>query len=391
MSGMARGSPVPHTYRVSRDLTAERVRRDVEVIARAGLATEDFLAEAVASLARAVPHVGACVAHLDPSTRLNTGAHKFGDLLGRDEHDAQWGQLEFSTHNPVSMRELASRQVPAVAIQEWNRTEDEPTSRLADFMRPNFGYGDELRTVFRDGDQAWGGMSLFRAESDRRFDDADVALMSSLSSSFAVGMRTGLLASLMSAAPVPPTGPAVLIVGQDDSIIQMSAGSEERLAELTTSTELPTGVVAALVGAARRYAAGTADHPPRGRMRGRNGMWLILHATTLSARDGAVGDVVVTIDEARPPEIVPLVVAAFDLTPRERDVTLLVLQGVETREIAGRLHVSTYTVQDHLKSVFDKAGVRSRRELIARVYFDQYVPRLGSDVGPSGWFAAVES
>ncbi len=71
------------------------------------------------------------------------------------------------------------------------------------------------------------------------------------------------------------------------------------------------------------------------------------------------------MEAARPPELAPLIADAYGFTERERLVTELVAQGYSTREIAGRLHLSAYTVQDHLKTIFEKSGTSSRGDLVA--------------------------
>ncbi len=53
------------------------------------------------------------------------------------------------------------------------------------------------------------------------------------------------------------------------------------------------------------------------------------------------------------------------LTPAQCGVARLVLQGRTTGQIVIDLCISAHTVQDHLKVVFDKVGVRSRRELVS--------------------------
>jgi hypothetical protein len=46
--------------------------------------------------------------------------------------------------------------------------------------------------------------------------------------------------------------------------------------------------------------------------------------------------------------------------------------------------ISTHTVQQHLKSVFEKTAVRSRRDLVGRIFFAHYEPASATtSAGPS--------
>jgi DNA-binding CsgD family transcriptional regulator len=88
-------------------------------------------------------------------------------------------------------------------------------------------------------------------------------------------------------------------------------------------------------------------------------------------------------------EIARLIVQAYALSRRESEIVQLVAQGQSTSQIATTFHITANTVQDHLKAIFDKVGVRSRRELISQLFAQQYRPRIaaGQDLGVDGWFA----
>src|SRR5262249_10958187 len=110
---------------------------------------------------------------------------------------------------------------------------------------------------------------------------------------------------------------------------------------------------------------------PHARTQTRAGQWLTLHASRVSGTSG-LARIAVIIEPADPLEVAPLLFGAYGLTARESDVARLVLRGVATAGIASTLSISDATVQQHLKSVFDKTGVSSRRELVGQVFARSY-------------------
>ncbi|ROS74404.1 helix-turn-helix transcriptional regulator [Cellulomonas sp. PhB143] len=361
----------------------EQARRDIEAMSRSGMPLTRFTDEACAALAVVVPFVAGCVSTFDPATTLLSSIRKLGALEGRNEHDVSWAQIEYAGGDPTAMVRLVVAGTPAVGLHAATGGRVERSVRMAELMVPAFDFRDEARAVFTDRGGAWGSMSLFRGPGDRPFSADEIALVAQLAPAFTRGTRAGLLAQRAGEGPPTSSGPAIVIVDAAGRVVQSSPGADARLLQMARAPRSgdPLALVHTLVAAARRFARGECDVSPSVRVRTHDGTWLVLRASPLSGADDRAGEVVITMAEARPQEVIDLVAAAFALTARERDVTVLVLRGADTREIARAMRISAYTVQDHLKSVFEKAAVTSRGELVARVFFDQYAPRLGEQPG----------
>jgi DNA-binding NarL/FixJ family response regulator len=333
-------------------------------------------------LERAVAFEGASFATVDPATVLPTGRVFVNgvdpDLLPRLV-DTELREPDF-----IEFRALARQGRLAARLSEATRGDLQQSLRHRELYRPS-GFDDELRVVFSDSTGTWGALCLLREAGRPHFDDSDVGFLASLAPLVAEGLRGAAILDEVASADQPSSG--VVVLAPDNSVEMATAGAHRLLDELaagdTPGQELPVAVLAA-AARARRLAGDYQTDPDgreprsdtfaRARVRAAHGCWVTVRASVLG--DGPDSSVAVLMDQASPHELAPLIADTYGLTERERCVTELVAQGLSTNEIGQRLHLSAYTVQDHLKSIFDKTGSGSRGELVARLFFDHYAPRL---------------
>jgi DNA-binding CsgD family transcriptional regulator len=368
---------------VKRGPALENLTGAIVEICRSGLPPGALRERVLARLRLAVPFDAAFWATVDPATLLFTQPHQ--EEIPPDTIP-YFVQNEFLDEDVNKWTTLARDRVGVRTLVEATDGEMDASPRYRDVFRP-LGLGDELRAVLRVGGACWGYICLHRlAGSDFSRDEA--LYVQRLAPHLAEAIRAGLLVANLDTSDVADA-PGLVLVSPDGSLISATAAGERWLEELGHPAPERAGLPAEVhLLAARLRAPDSSGEAglPRLRMRTRTGRWAVLHGSRLPAEGSHA--IAVIIEEPTPAELAPVLMMAYGLTKQEQTLTGLVCRGLSTGEIAGRLHISTNTIQDHLKSIFDKTGVRSRRELVTAILQEQYLPRAmtGQPVGPSGFF-----
>jgi DNA-binding CsgD family transcriptional regulator len=335
-----------------------------------------FWREATEVIATAVPfYATPCFYTLDPASLLATSHYHDG----LPEIPQEWLALEYYQDDYNKMADIARSERGVGTLHEATGGDVTKSAKYRLTMEPLGGEQEAIAGLRTRTGEIWGALALYREPGQRLFDSDDLEFMRAASPHLAEGARRALLIG-EATDPDGPRAPGLIVLDGDWEVESLTPGVERWLAELPdgeweAAGKLPAAVLA-VAGRALRSAE-SPDSPGEvalARVLSRSGTWIVLHGASLIS-DGR-RRVAVIVEPAHPARITPLLMAAYSLTEREQEVTRLVLQGDSTTQIAERLVVSPHTVQEHLKSIFEKTGVRSRRDLVGKVFFSHYEPRL---------------
>ena len=219
---------------------------------------------------------------------------------------------------------------------------------------------------------SWGFLCLHREKATATFSAEEAQLLRRITPHLAEGIRMGLLRQPPQ-SPDAATGPGVILLDADGDVVSVSTAAERLLGELGSSMDrsgLPVEI-RALATLLSRLDPQQLTLPPV-RIRTSRGQWLALHASRMTPPNDTT--IAIIMEEATPADLAPLIMTAYGLTERERTICGLICQGLTTRRISDHLHLTTDTVQDHVKSIYARTGVHSRGELVATILRRDYLP-----------------
>jgi DNA-binding CsgD family transcriptional regulator len=367
--------------------TADRLLDEIRRLGARGLPRDRYFAELAPRLRRAIDNDASCWHTLDPHTRLLTSDAP-DELIDRGILTAETAvpaaevllRSEYLVDDHNAFAQLAARRTPVGILDVATRGRPERSARYRDLLAPA-GIPHELRAAFVARGRVWGAVHVARREGARPFAERDAAVLAKVTGAIAQGIRASLRfdAARRADGAAPP---GMVVLDGHDEVELITPPAAELFDAMRARAADPRQVPSAVLSLARfaRRGGGQVVTVPSALG------WLTLHA---SLPDGEPsGRVAIVLERAVSPQSAILRLEVHGASVREREVATLLARGLATPEIAETLVLSPHTVQDHVKSLFEKVGVSSRQELVGRVFLEEYLPDVagGTPLTSSGRF-----
>jgi DNA-binding CsgD family transcriptional regulator len=357
----------------------ERLTDEIAILGSRGLSRHEYFAELAPRLRRVIDSDATCWHTLDPQTRLLT-SDQSAELVERGIFTADTVHVagervirsEYVVDDENTFAQLATRRVPVATLEQATRGNPKRSVRYRELLQPS-DIPHELRAAFVIRGRVWGAVHIARRAASGAFSQRDIDALARIVGPIAQGIR----GSLRFDAARRATGaeaPGLLVLDAGDEVELLTSPAAPLLGSLSNSSRddaLPAAVLA-LASFLRSQDGSKANGGSVVTVPGREG-WVTLHG---SKPDPAGDRIAIVIEAASGPRSATLRLEAHGATPREREVATLLARGLTNPEIAEALSLSAHTVQDHTKSLFEKVGVGSRQELVARVFLDEYLPEV---------------
>lgn len=326
-------------------------------MAASGTGVSDLHAAAIQLIGDEIQAELTCWAAIDPET-LVISAMTSGEPRIPHQYEPLLAEAEYSPTEPRTFAAMARRREAFTRLSDMPLRQRDRSARFQNVWRP-LGVKQELRVLFACDGLCWGAAGLVRAGKD--FTDREVEFFTAVAPALAAATKLAVRSEI--SGRTQAIRPAIVVLDSRGELSSATPEAQRWRERLDEAAPDRFTVVMRIMAGGLRSAASSGF---RARIRDGRGQWALLQASPLTGGDDD-GQVAVSIEPVAGEQLVGMLFAAYGLSPREQEVCREVIGGYPTADIASHLFVTRNTVQDHLKSVFAKTGVRSRGELVARL------------------------